>query len=130
MRRTYASLIFFFLLTAWSYVGHAQLQVANYTFDGTASDASLTGNHAQLHGVTPTQDRFGIANRAFLFDGIQSYVVAPNVDELQSSAITISFWVRVDQLPDQGEVFLMSNGVWQERWKISLSFSQRKRTGI
>ncbi len=98
----------------------AQQVVANYTFDGTASDASPYANHARVHGANLTQDRFGVANHAFWFDGIQSYVEAANSTALQTPATSVSFWVRVDELPAQGEVYLMSNGGWQERWKISL----------
>nr|WP_290932078.1 LamG-like jellyroll fold domain-containing protein [Haliscomenobacter sp.] len=32
----------------------------------------------------------------------------------------MAFWVRVKSLPVQGEVFLLSFGGWQERWKISM----------
>ncbi|HJW31005.1 MAG TPA: LamG domain-containing protein, partial [Saprospiraceae bacterium] len=90
------------------------------TFDGKATDASVNANHAAVHGALWTQDRFGVANHAFAFDGVQSYLTAPNSSHLQTPATSVSFWVRVDELPAQGEVFLLSNGGWQERWKISL----------
>ncbi|HZV43108.1 MAG TPA: LamG-like jellyroll fold domain-containing protein, partial [Saprospiraceae bacterium] len=77
-------------------------------------------NNAQVHGATLTQDRFGVANRAFWFDGVQSWLTVPNAPQLQSATTSVSFWVRVDELPAQGEVFLLSHGGWQERWKISL----------
>jgi hypothetical protein len=34
----------------------AQQLVANYTFDGKASDATAFANNAQVHGATLTQD--------------------------------------------------------------------------
>src|SRR5690606_23243457 len=40
--------------------------------------------------------------------------------QLGSDFTTISFWVNVRSLPSSGEVYLLSHGGWQERWKISL----------
>jgi len=120
MRRKYAYHFLFLLLAFLMPDIRAQQLVANYTFDGTASDASVYANHARVHGATLTQDRFGVANHAFWFDGIQGSVSAPNSAYLQSATTSVSFWVRVDELPAQGEVFLLSHGGWQERWKISL----------
>jgi chitodextrinase len=120
MRRNYS---YSFLLVLLAFLVpdiRAQQLVANYTFDGKAGDASVYANNAQVHGANLTQDRFGVANHAFWFDGIQSYITAPNAAQLQSPTTSVSFWVRVDELPAQGEVFLLSNGGWQERWKISL----------
>ena len=85
-----------------------------------ANDLSTFGNNAAINGATPTQDRFNWANRAFAFDGVQSYVRANNATQLNSANMTISFWVKVAALPVQGEVFLLSHGGWQESWKISL----------
>lgn len=98
----------------------AQVPVLRYDFAGNANDLSGNNHHASIHGALLTADRFGMANNAFQFDGIQSRLVTANADDLQSGATTVSFWVRVDELPGQGEVFLMSHGGWQERWKISL----------
>ncbi len=94
--------------------------VAYYPFDGNAEDASSFANDAMICGALLTQDRFGIANRAFAFDGVQSFIQAPNGDHLQSATATVSFWIKVAELPAQGEVFLLSYGGWQERFKISL----------
>ncbi len=100
--------------------GYAQTPVASYPFSGNARDQSGLGNHASIHGAKLTADRFGWARNAFLFDGEQSNLSAPNAAQINSDYTTISFWVRVDELPGQGEAFLMSHGGWQERWKISL----------
>ncbi|MDQ3016808.1 MAG: LamG domain-containing protein, partial [Bacteroidota bacterium] len=120
MRRIYNWLIPIALVILGMPVMHAQEQVAYYDFNGSAKDKTTYQNHASVHGATLTQDRFGVANHAFLFDGEMSSITAPNAVQLESPAVTVSFWVRVDELPDQGEVYLLSHGGWQERWKISL----------
>ena len=98
----------------------AQTPVAQYSFTSNANDQSANANHAVVNGALLTQDRFGAANKAMSFDGLQSAITAKNIPALNTPNITISFWVKVNQLPGQGEVFLLSNGGWQERWKISL----------
>ncbi len=99
---------------------HAQSPVASYSFSGNAKDGTSFSNHASVNGATLAADRFGWANSAFSFDGVQSAIIAPVGSQLNSPTTTISFWVNVRSLPTQGEVYILSNGGWQERWKISL----------
>ncbi len=98
----------------------AQQLVANYDFNGNAKDVSAYENTASIYGATLTQDRFGQANQAFLFDGVQSHLLASNAPQLQSPTLSVSFWIRADEIPAQGEVYILSHGGWQERWKVSL----------
>ncbi|MEY4105752.1 MAG: hypothetical protein RL181_94 [Bacteroidota bacterium] len=94
--------------------------VAYYPFTGNTADSSGFGNTATVRGAKLDKDRFGVANRAFVFDGVQGGIIAPNSTRLNSDFTTVSFWVRPDALPAQGEAFLISFGGWQERFKISL----------
>ena len=98
----------------------AQTPVAAYGFSGSAKDQSSFANHASVNGASLTQDRFGWPNSAFSFDGTQSGLRANNAAQLNSANATISFWVKPNAFPAQGEVFLLSFGGWQERWKISM----------
>ncbi|MBK7937218.1 MAG: hypothetical protein IPJ82_09050 [Lewinellaceae bacterium] len=111
------------MLTCWLLTAaglNAQTPVAYYTFSGNAKDQSSFANNASVNAATLTQDRFGWSNSAFLFDGSQSGVRAGNAAQLNSAVATISFWVKPTAFPAQGEVYLLSFGGWQERWKISL----------
>ena len=111
------------LLGLWM-LAHASLQaqapVANYTFTGNTFDLSANTNTAAVNGAVLAQDRFGWANNAFSFDGIQSHLVAPNNAALNSDYTTVAFWIKLKALPAQGEAYPLSFGGWQERWKISL----------
>src|SRR5690606_15171684 len=61
------------------------------------------------------------ANRhGWASNALNGSAVAENSAALQSENTTISFWVNPNSLPGTGEVFLLSHGGWQERWKISL----------
>ena len=92
---------------------------AEYSFTGNTNDGSQFGNHAWNGGATPAADRFGYASNAYHFAGKDSLLAANSV-QLNSDYATISFWVKVDALPGSGEAYLLSNGGWQERWKISV----------
>ena len=98
----------------------AQTPVAQYSFTGNANDLSATGNNAAINGATFTQDRFGYANSAVLFDGVQGNLTAANVAATNTANESISFWIKVTALPATGEAYVLSHGGWQERWKISL----------
>lgn len=74
--------------------------VAAYPFNSNASDESSNNNHAVVHGVEFTSDRFGNENSACNLDGTSAYVEAavsgmPAVEKPQS----ISWWFRIDQPP-------------------------------
>ncbi|GJM35199.1 MAG: hypothetical protein DHS20C18_42000 [Saprospiraceae bacterium] len=99
---------------------NAQTLVADYSFAGNAKDQSVTGNDAAVRGAILAQDRFGWANNAFRFDGVQSNLQAPNMAALNSDYTTVAFWIKANALPISGESYLLSFGGWQERWKISL----------
>ena len=94
--------------------------VANYSFSGNANDATAYQNHASATGAQLGNDRFGQANKSYAFNGVSDKVQAANSPQLNSANTTVSFWVNVKELPASGEVYLLSNGGWQERWKISL----------
>lgn len=108
------------VLTAFGLRAQTPLPVAQYSFTGNANDQSSYANHATVNGAVLTQDRFNYSNRALAFNGISSSARANNAPQLNTANTTISFWVKVNQLPGQGEVFILSHGGWQERWKISL----------
>jgi len=120
MKRIYLRLMPLLALCISAFHMQAQQIVAQYDFNGNAKDVSVNENHATIHGATLTQDRFGIANQAFVFSGSKSYLVAENSSFLQTATTSVSFWVRADEIPAQGEVYILSNGGWQDRWKISL----------
>jgi hypothetical protein len=68
--------------------------VAYYPFSGNANDQSGNGNDGVVNGALLTQDRFGQANSAYSFDGLNDYIqvsASPSLDI--QDAITLSAWV-------------------------------------
>ncbi|GAB5552070.1 MAG: hypothetical protein Sapg2KO_16610 [Saprospiraceae bacterium] len=115
----YSKILLFTLLLLGAWQINGQDLVAHYPFDGNTSDLA-NGNTATAQNVTLTQDRFGIAGQALLFDGVNSAVTAPVTDALLSDFTTISMWVKATTLPGQGEIYLISLGGWQSRFKVSV----------
>jgi hypothetical protein len=69
--------------------------VAYYPFNGNANDESGNGNNGTNYGATLTTDRFGNANSAYSFNGINNYIVTPLGNNMQS--LTISLWFKCKQ---------------------------------
>lgn len=75
--------------------------VGYWPFSGNANDVSLNANNGTNNGATLTADRFGNANSAYTFDGLNDFI-----DILHSSSLsftsyqqTISFWIKVPSIP-------------------------------
>ena len=69
-----------------------------YPFNGNANDESGCGNNGQVSLATLTLDRFDINNRAYLFDGVSSYIDIHG-DNYQTLGnpwrdFSFSFWVK------------------------------------
>jgi len=109
-----------FLLLLFSFQLNGQDLVAHYPFSGNLNDVSSSNNTATAKSVQLTQDRFGVAGNAMLFDGVQSAITASVINGLLSDFTTVSLWVKATAIPGQGEIYLISLGGWQERWKVSL----------
>ena len=101
--------------------------VLDLRFDGDTGDASGFGNHGTATNVLFVADRFGNAGRAAGFNGATSKVSIPNSPSLNvDSAITVSLWARSGLLFNR-EMFLVSHGSWQNRWKMSITPERRVR---
>jgi hypothetical protein len=64
--------------------------VAYYPFNGNAIDESDNGNHGTVYGATLSTDRFGNANKAYLFNN--NSIQVANSSSLNPTTISISLW--------------------------------------
>jgi hypothetical protein len=88
-------------LTAFILGLNAFSQIPNYVpsnglvgwwpFNGNANDESGNGNNGTVNGAILTTDRFGTANQAYGFDGVDDKIIAPIVNPLLSNW-SVSFW--------------------------------------
>jgi hypothetical protein len=77
--------------------------VGYWPFCGNANDASGNGNNGTVNGATLTTDRFGNANNAYAFDGVNDYVDLGNLNYIStgvSGEYTVSLWVNPASLGD------------------------------
>jgi hypothetical protein len=110
--------IFGTLTIALGLVGQVQAQslltnglVAYYPFDGNANDASGNGNDGTVLGATLTVDRFGVANHAYLFNGVDSMVRFPEtLFGPTNAAWTVSAWVTTGSGPYVNNQLVFSKG--------------------
>jgi len=81
---------------SWFPVAWADLNdglVAYYPFDGNANDESGNGNDGTVNGATLTEDRFGNADSAYMFDGSNDYIDAPA--NFNDTTFTIGAWIKL-----------------------------------
>ncbi|MCF6180861.1 LamG-like jellyroll fold domain-containing protein [Lutibacter sp.] len=72
--------------------------VAYYPFNGNANDESGSENNGTVHGATLTTDRFGIANSAYHFNGVDNDIQCLFPGPLGGADRTISFWAKTNVL--------------------------------
>lgn len=90
-----------------------------YPFSGNANDASGNNYHGTVFNATLCPDRFGNPDRAYCFNGINSYIDFPNTPALKPPLpLTISFWVK----------FESTN--WLKCFILDTDFEQNNYTGI
>ncbi|MFN5294589.1 MAG: LamG-like jellyroll fold domain-containing protein, partial [Flavobacteriales bacterium] len=70
-----------------------------WPFCGNANDESGNGNDGTVNGATLTEDRFGNANAAYGFDGVDDYINCGNNDALNLNNFSISVWHKLNDLP-------------------------------
>lgn len=71
--------------------------VAHFPFNGNAQDESGTGNHGVVNGAVLVDDRFGVPNSAYWFDGFSSFIIVPDHNSLDmTSALSITGWMKKD----------------------------------
>ncbi len=83
--------------------------VAYYPFNGNANDESGNGNNGVVYGATLTSDRYGNANSAYEFDGVNDFIsVATGLNF--DSQFSISFWIKPADLQENTSYSLIQKG--------------------
>ena len=123
------------ILAVFTLVTTASSQIPNYVpsnglvgwwpFNGNANDESGNGNNGTVNGATLANDRFGIANQAYGFDGVDDFIEItdnPNYSFMLNSTYSVNIWFRLTNLGStqafigQGD----GDGLNQNRfWRIS-----------
>lgn len=83
--------------------------VARYDFSGSAADSSGKSNDGTVSGPILISDRFGNADSAYHFDGVDDFIQIPESDAFDSTAFSISLWFRAHAFPTEAGM-LISKG--------------------
>jgi len=102
------SLVLLCCLVLISFFSKSQTPVAYYPFTGNANDAagSLNGT---VNGATLTTDRFGNANSAYSFDGVDDFIGTTGTAISQNQNWTISAWVKAGSLSQSAAILVNGN---------------------
>lgn len=70
--------------------------VAWYPFQGNADNAAGTAPNGSVYGAAPASDRFGTANSAYAFDGVDDYIEVPNTNGVfnLTNSWTLACWAK------------------------------------
>ena len=104
--------------------------VAYYPFNGNANDESANSNDGTVIGAVPTADRFGNADRAYIFDGVDDNIYWPVSTNpmIGLNSITLAFWFYYDQLTGSGgRLVSVGNNDW---FDLGPSFSDGEAGAI
>jgi hypothetical protein len=67
--------------------------VGYWPFNGNANDESGNGNNGTVNGATLTTDRFGVADKAYSFDGVNDLIqINAQTTIAPQSDYSVSFW--------------------------------------
>jgi len=104
-----------------------------WPFNGNANDESGNGNNGTVNGATLANDRFGILNRAYSFNGSTNFinVVNSSIAAFGMQSFSVSVWFKSDAVgaPFDGGFFVRyDNCVTQSGWGVG--FGTYKVLGI
>jgi hypothetical protein len=79
--------------------------VAHYPFDGNAFDVTQSANNGEVHGAILVENRFNSPNSAYLFDGVDDYIVTEKrIGITEDSPRTVTAWIKALSLSDDTAV--------------------------
>lgn len=97
--------------------------VAYYPLNGNANDQTTNANHGTVSGAILTVDRFGSANSAYYFDGVNDDISGTtNNWPFNKTPRTISIWGKLSSLPNFTNAILLTYGVAQPHSSNSIYF--------
>jgi hypothetical protein len=68
-----------------------------WPFNGNANDESGNGNNGTVNGATLTNDRFGVANKAYSFNNAN---ITKSNFQINFNEISVAFWLKNNNITD------------------------------
>ncbi|MFY0690209.1 MAG: cadherin domain-containing protein [Cyclobacteriaceae bacterium] len=79
------------------YASKSEGLVAYYPLDGNANDSTGNGNDGTVYNAVDSTDRFGMADNAYYFDGVDDYIDMGNVNDMSTGDFSIVAWINRDE---------------------------------
>ena len=79
--------------------------VAEYQFSGNANDTGGNNDHGTVIGATLAADRFGNANAAYSFDGVDDEITCLADNFASGDNVSVSLWFNIDAMPPTSRYF-------------------------
>jgi anti-sigma regulatory factor (Ser/Thr protein kinase) len=76
--------------------------ISSYYFSGNAND-SIGGIHGTVRGASLSTDRFGNANAAYCFDGVNDYITLGVNSDLKQHVMSISLWAKINDFKSKNK---------------------------
>jgi hypothetical protein len=86
--------------------------VVYYPFNGNAHDESGGGHHGTVHGAILTDDRLGVPERAYSFDGSDDYISAVVTLPYGSEPRSISLWFNTTSMSGSNGWYTNTAASW------------------
>lgn len=97
MKHTCPTALLYLLFPALALAQPPTGEVACYAFNGDATDGSGLGHDGQVNGATLTADRFGIAGKAYAFDGQLDHIAVADFGTFGITVeVSVGMWVRAN----------------------------------
>lgn len=92
-----------------------------FPLDGNVIDSRSLNTGNLNNGAVGTTDRFGNANKAILFDGINDHALI-STNQINNNTFTVGVWVKAETLPSEGnnEVIFTSIGATTDNHFLSI----------
>ena len=96
-----------------------------WPFSGNVNDISANANNGTVNGASLTIDRYGVANKAYSFDGVDDFieVFQPFLGGANAvTGYTISVWFKMNSL--SSSLLLGQSSYWRSHWSEVTSSGQ------
>jgi hypothetical protein len=99
-----------------------------WPFNGNANDESGNGNDGTVNGATLTEDRFGNANAAYDFDGVDDFIVTDTITFSNYGDYSISLWanISVPYSPGFPQHYLLANAAVENGVYLNTDFDENQ----
>ena len=89
--------------------------VGYWPFNGNANDETGNGNNGIIYDVTLTSDRFGNDEKAYDYNGSDTFITLPNdfFNGTQNGLYSINLWVKHNST-NKNSVLFYKGGSWKE----------------